>query len=48
MANPICAFFKAGASFVPSPVIATTFFNFLSPVAIKYLSSGDERARTHN
>lgn len=48
IAKPISAFFNAGASFVPSPVIATTFFSLLSPVAIKYLSSGDERARTHS
>ena len=48
IANPISAFLRAGASFVPSPVMATTFLSFLSPVAIKYLSSGDERAKTHN
>lgn len=38
IANPISAFFKAGASFVPSPVIATTFPICFSPVANKYLS----------
>lgn len=46
--KPISAFFKAGASFVPSPVMATTWFSFLSPVAIKYLSEGEERAKTFN
>lgn len=44
--KPMSDFFKAGASLVPSPVIATTWFNFLSPVAIKYLSEGEERAKT--
>ena len=48
MANPISAFFKAGASFVPSPVIATTFPNCLSPVASKYLSVGELLANTLN
>ncbi len=48
IANPISAFFKAGASFVPSPVIATTFYNCFKPVAIKYLSSGDDLAKTLN
>jgi hypothetical protein len=37
---------RAGASLVPSPVMATTFFNCFSPVANKYLSSGDDRANT--
>ena len=46
--NPISAFLRAGASFVPSPVIATTWWSFLSPVAIKYLSEGEERASTFN
>lgn len=46
IANPMSAFFKAGASFVPSPVIATTWSNCLSPVAIIYLSVGEERAKT--
>lgn len=48
IAKPISAFFKAGASFVPSPVTATTLFNCLSPVTSKYLSSGLERARTRS
>lgn len=38
IAKPISAFFKAGASLVPSPVIATTFPNCLRPVASTYLS----------
>jgi hypothetical protein len=46
MANPISAFLRAGASFVPSPVIATTLPSCLSPLASRYLSSGDERAST--
>lgn len=46
IAKPISAFFSAGASLVPSPVIATTFPNCLSPVANTYLSYGDERANT--
>ena len=46
IANPISAFLRAGASFVPSPVMATTFPNCFRPVASKYLSSGDDLART--
>jgi len=46
MAKPMSAFFKAGASFPPSPVIATTWPNSLRPVAKRYLSSGDDLART--
>jgi len=46
IAKPMSAFFKAGASFVPSPVIATTLLSCLRPVARRYLSSGEERART--
>lgn len=46
MAKPISAFLRAGASLVPSPVIATTWWSFLSPVAIKYLSVGDDLAKT--
>jgi len=38
MANPTSAFFKAGASFVPSPVTATTYPLSLSPVTKAYLS----------
>lgn len=48
IAKPISAFFRAGASLVPSPVIATTWCSFFSPVAIKYLSDGEERASTLN
>jgi len=48
MAKPISDFFKAGASLVPSPVIATTWSSLFNPVAIRYLSSGDDLARTHN
>jgi hypothetical protein len=48
IAKPISAFFKAGASFVPSPVIATTFSNSFNPVASKYLSYGDDLASTLN
>lgn len=46
MAKPISAFFKAGASLVPSPVIATTLPNCFKPTARMYLSLGEERAST--
>jgi hypothetical protein len=46
IANPISAFFKAGASFVPSPVIATTWLSCFKPVAIRYLSLGEDLANT--
>ena len=46
IANPISAFFKAGASLVPSPVIATTWLSFFKPVAIRYLSVGEDLAST--
>ena len=48
IARPMSAFFKAGASFVPSPVTATTLFNCFNPVTSKYLSSGVDLARTLN
>jgi hypothetical protein len=48
MAKPISAFLRAGASLVPSPVIATTWLSFFNPVAIKYLSSGDDLAKTQS
>lgn len=48
IANPISAFLSAGASLVPSPVIATTWSNFFNPTAIKYLSSGDDLAKTQS
>jgi hypothetical protein len=38
MANPTSAFFKAGASFVPSPVTATTYPLYFNPVTKAYLS----------
>ena len=46
IANPTSAFFKAGASLVPSPVTATTWFLSIKPVTKAYLSSGLLRART--
>ena len=46
IAKPISAFLSAGASLVPSPVMATTWWSCLRPVAIMYLSVGDERAST--
>ena len=47
IANPTSAFFKAGASLVPSPVTATTSPNCFNPVTKRYLSSGRDQARTH-
>ena len=46
IANPTSAFFKAGASLVPSPVTATTLSRSLRPTTKAYLSSGLERAST--
>ena len=51
MANPTSAFFKAGPSFVPSPVTATTslvgfIFDAIIPLTRTYLSCGEERANT--
>lgn len=46
IANPTSAFFNAGASFVPSPVTATTYPLYLSPVTRAYLSYGLDRAST--
>ena len=40
IANPTSAFFNAGASFVPSPVTATTWPLSIKPVTKAYLSSG--------
>lgn len=48
IANPISAFLRAGASLVPSPVIATTLPICLSPVAKMYLSSGEDLERTRS
>jgi len=51
IAKPTSAFFKAGPSFVPSPVTATTsrvglIFDAIIPLTSIYLSCGDERANT--
>ena len=48
IANPTSAFFKAGASLVPSPVTATTFPLYFNPVTKAYLSSGLDLANTSN
>lgn len=48
IAKPISAFFKAGASLPPSPVIATTCPNYFNPVAKRYLSYGDDLDSTLN
>ena len=48
IANPTCDFFKAGASFVPSPVTATISLQFYNPVTSKYLSDGVDLAKTFN
>lgn len=48
IANPISAYFKAGPSFVPSPVTATTFSSYFNPVTRINLSSGDDLANTLN
>jgi hypothetical protein len=48
IANPISALFKAGASFVPSPVTATTLPSAFRPVTRRYLSSGVDLASTFN
>ena len=46
IANPTSAFFKAGASFVPSPVTATISPYSLRAATCRYLSSGLDLART--
>lgn len=46
IANPTSAFFKAGASFVPSPVTATTSPTSFNPETKRYLSSGLDLAST--
>lgn len=46
IAKPTSAFFKAGASLVPSPVTATTSPSSFNPVTKRYLSSGLDLART--
>lgn len=48
IAKPISAFFRAGASFVPSPVIATTHYIYFKPEANRYLSYGELLANTLN
>ena len=48
IAKPISAFLRAGASFVPSPVIATTYPIYFNPVANMNLSLGDDLASTFN
>ena len=48
IANPISAYFKAGPSFVPSPVTATTFSSYFNPVTKMNLSSGEDLANTLN
>lgn len=44
MAKPMSAFFRAGASFVPSPVTATMFPLSIRPATSAYLSSGRDLA----
>lgn len=44
--NPTSAFIKAGASFVPSPVTATTLWSFWMHWTKRYLCSGRDLART--
>ena len=51
IAKPTSAFFKAGPSFVPSPVTATTslcglMVLLMIPLTSVCLSTGDERAKT--
>ena len=47
IAKPTSAFLRAGASLVPSPVTATTFPLYFSPVTKAYLSSGRDLASTN-
>jgi len=44
--KPTSAFFKAGASLVPSPVTATTALHYYKPVTKSNLSSGEDLAST--
>lgn len=46
IANPTSAFLRAGASFVPSPVTATTSPTSLRALTRRYLSSGRDLAST--
>lgn len=48
IAKPTSAFLRAGASFVPSPVTATTYPLSLNPVTKAYLSYGLDLASTLN
>ena len=48
IAKPTSAFLRAGASFVPSPVTATTSPLSFNPVTKAYLSSGLDLAKTNN
>ena len=48
IAHPISAFFRAGASFTPSPVIAHIAFLFCLASTILTLSFGATRANTEN
>jgi hypothetical protein len=44
IATPMSAFFSAGASFTPSPVIATTCPSAWRAVTMRSLSAGETRA----
>ena len=44
MAQPMSAAFRAGASFTPSPVMATTIPFFCHALTMRILCSGDTRA----
>ena len=48
MAQPMSAAFRAGASFTPSPVMATTCPRFCQARTIRSLCSGVTRAKTEN
>lgn len=48
IANPTSAFFRAGASLVPSPVTATTSPLSFNPTTKAYLSYGLDLASTNN
>ena len=46
MAQPMSAAFRAGASFTPSPVMATTWPRFCKALTMRVLCSGATRAKT--
>ena len=48
MAQPMSAAFRAGASFTPSPVMATTLPRFCQARTMRILCSGETRAKTEN